>query len=245
MENNIIETINIGHFYERLYRQSGLPLQYMYDEPQLTPDAADRECFKCLARVQANCMRVFAKGNGVNLLIYSNNVGNGKTTWAQKIMRFFIMKHSVEHPDADYVFINVPEFLQLRKRAISNAAASKEFAILEERVREARLVVFDDIAYRQGSDFDEEYLYTIIDYRYRYMMNSIFTSNATQAEMRQVLGNRIADRILDTNHTMKYPIQGGSRRDTVSKPTQTFIPSASPEISSCRPKHTIPSDQPF
>lgn len=223
MENKTNTTINVGHFYERLYKQSRLPLQYLYDEPQLRPEMVDKECFRCLAKVQANCQRVFAKGNGVSLLIYSNNVGNGKTTWAQKIMRYFIMKHCVEHPDADYVFINVSEFLQLRKKAISNPSARAEFDALEERVKEARLVVFDDIAYRQNSGFDEEYLYTIIDYRYRNMMNNIFTSNATRTEMRDILGNRIADRILD-KRTLLYPIQGGSRRSTqpVAQPKTNY-----------------------
>ena len=212
MENNInTPTINIGPSYAELYEQSGLPLQYLREEPYLYPEACDKKCFGYLAKVQANCLRVFAKGTGNSLLIYSNNVGNGKTTWAIKIMRYFIMKHSVEHPDADYVFINVSEFLQLRKKAISNASARAEFNALEKRVKEARLVVFDDIAYRQSSGFDEEYLYTIIDYRYRNMMNNIFTSNATKAEMRDILGDRIADRILD-RRTMLYPIQGGSRR---------------------------------
>ena len=212
MENKTnTTTINVGDFYVRLYKQSGLPLQYLHDEPYLYPEACDKECFRCLAKIQANCLKVFEKGNGVSLLIYSNTVGNGKTTWAQKIMRYFIMKHSDEHPDADYVFINVSEFLQLRKKAISNASARAEFDALEDRVKEARLVVFDDIAYRQSSGFDEEYLYTIIDYRYRNMMNNIFTSNATRTEMRDILGDRIADRILD-KRTMLYPIQGGSRR---------------------------------
>ena len=164
----------------------------------------------------------------MSLLIYSNNVGNGKTTWAQKIMRYFIMKHSIEHPDADYVFINVSEFLQLRKKAISNPSARAEFDTLEERVKEARLVVFDDIAYRQGSGFDEEYLYTIIDYRYRNMMNNIFTSNATRVEMRDILGNRIADRILD-KRTLLYPIQGGSRRSTQPAPAAP-VPYAGKEV---------------
>ena len=83
--------------------------------------------------------------------------------------------------------------------------------LLEHRIKKDRLVVFDDIAYRQGSGFDEEYLYTVIDHRYTNNMNSIFTSNATPDEMRKILGNRIADRILDSR-TYKYFFKGGSRR---------------------------------
>lgn len=221
MENTT--TINVGHFYEGLYRQSGLPLQYMWDEPNLAPEAVDRECFKCLAKVQANCLTVFGHGGGINLLIYSPNVGNGKTTWAIKIMRYYIMKNSVERPSDEYLFINVPEFMQLRKQAISSGAARAEFAEKERLVKAARLVVFDDIAYRQGSGFDEEYLYTLINHRYANMMNSIFTSNATRTEMRDILGSRIADRILD-RRTYLYPIQGGSRRNTqpVTQPKNNY-----------------------
>lgn len=205
--------INVGPFYRTLYKQSGLPMQYMEEEPHLSPEAVDRECFACLAKVHANCLHVFGKGGGINLLIYSNKVGNGKTSWAIKIMRYYIMRNSVDRPTDTYTFINVPKFMQLRKDAISNPSARKEFEALEYKVKNDRLVVFDDIAYRQGSGFDEEYLYTLIDHRYTNMMNSIFTSNATQLEMREVLGNRIADRILD-RRTWKYAIQGGSRRGT-------------------------------
>lgn len=212
METTTELTVNTEKIYVNMYKKADLPLKYMNYEPKLIPEPVDRECFKCLAKVQAECLSVFEMGNGRCLLLFSNNVGNGKTTWAQKILKSFIKQHSAIYLGAsEYLYISVPAFLQLRKSAISDPEAKEQFMLLDRRIKKDRLVVFDDIAYCQGSGFDEVYLFSVIDHRYTNNMNSIFTSNATPDEMRKILGNRIADRILDSR-TYKYFFQGGSRR---------------------------------
>ena len=50
----------------------------------LVPDAIDRESFMILYRIKEDAYNYITSGK--NLLIYSNNNGNGKTQWSLKIM---------------------------------------------------------------------------------------------------------------------------------------------------------------
>ena len=248
-ENNT--WIMSGNRYEAFYKASGLPLKYMYADINLKPEAIDAETFRSLKRVHDQCKRFFYSQGSV--YIASRNVGNGKTSWAIKIMKRYIQEHACYY-DLDCVFINVPEFFALRKSAMNYADDALKFHSLEKRVKQAKLVVFDDFGCGNTSDFDETFLYTIIDYRWRNGLSAIYTTNADVKELRKTMGDRIIDRAVYDSKTCKYWIQGGSRRGmaaqpvnnaSVNKPTNIPQRPATPEKSSYNPTTTYINGEVF
>lgn len=237
-----------GKRYEAFYKASGLPLRYMYEDITLYPDTIDKETFRYLKKAHDQCTRFF--GSMGSMFIVSQTVGNGKTSWAIKIMKRYMQEHACYY-DLDCLFINVPEFLALRKSAINNVDDSIKFHALEKRVKEAKLVVFDDFGCGNTSDFDETFLYTIIDYRWRNGLSGIYTSNVSAHDLRKTMGDRIVDRVVYDSKTCKYWLRGSSRRNMtvntpqVSKPTPVYKTPATPEISSRTPITTTFTDEVF
>lgn len=194
---------------EHIYKNSNIPPVYLNRELALRPEAEDRPAFIRLKNIHDDCVR-FVKQHW-NLNLYSSNVGNGKTTWAVKIMRNYIDTYACNY-DIDCLFINVPEFMNLRKRSFGNYDLTQYYNELEQRVMNARLVIFDEIASKQSSEFDEDLLYRLVNYRSTNCKSTIYTSNVTPEELKTMLGERIADRISGSPNTANIELKGGSRR---------------------------------
>lgn len=195
----------------KIYKNSNIPLIYLKSDLGLKPESEDRPAFMRLKNIHDDCVRFVRQNWHLNL--YSNNVGNGKTTWAIKIMKNFIDTYACNY-DLDCIFINVPEFISLKKRSFSSPEAAAMFNQFEERILNARLVIFDEIASKQSSDFDEDLLYRLINHRTSNGKSTIYTSNVLPEELRKLVGERIADRITGTPNTANIELKGGSRRES-------------------------------
>lgn len=243
-ENNEIKMdtrILAGDRYEWFYRETGLPLQYMYENIQLRPEKIDERVFDSLQKIYDRCIYFFS--NHGSIFITSQNVGNGKTSWAIKIMKRYIQEYACFY-NLDCLFVNVPEFFELRKRSFNNASEQHQLNELTNRIKEAKLVIFDDLAVGKLTDAEENFFYTIIDYRWRNNKSSIYTTNVYPNELKTMIGERTVDRIVNDQKTIRIWLQGSSRRGVVSKPTQTFIPSANPDFIPHTTKRTT-SDEVF
>lgn len=143
---------------------------------------------------------------GKGLYIYGT-VGNGKTTWAYKIAREYLEKvahHGINPSKIPVYFVNVPSLLNDLKLAFNNP---DEMAKINHRLRNADLVIFDDIGAESDTKWAMETLYQHINHRYANDKSCIFTSNApvTQMEM------RVADRIREVNDIVVF--KGSSKRE--------------------------------
>ena len=78
--------------YDTYIKNSRLPIRYLRDIP-LTPSLADEQVFIDLSEIKSN-IKSFVD-DGKNLLICSNNCGNGKTTMATKILKEYIKEVNV------------------------------------------------------------------------------------------------------------------------------------------------------
>lgn len=131
---------------------------------------------------------------GKNLYIWSDNPGNGKTTWATKIILQFF--DSVWHRcgfNQMGVFINVPTYLTRCKLAMSKPDDSLDE--LNQGIFNAPLVVFDDIIVSQLSNYDYTTLQGFIDSRIYSGKSMIFTGNYSPEELKKNCGDRLASRI--------------------------------------------------
>lgn len=165
------------------------------DNLKLVPIEADMTAFKRLAEIKDN---IYSWVNGgYNLLIHSAQCGNGKTTWAIKIMlNYFTKLLNGNGFRCRGVFINVISFIIRNKRAIS--VKDPELDDLIENLRESDLVIWDDVGANDLSKYEYDLLMDILDYRLANKRANIFTSNANKEEMMNNLGQRFTSRILDS-----------------------------------------------
>lgn len=174
----------------------------------LTPDDSDISAFEELAKIRDNIID-FASGKN-NLYIYSSTCGNGKTTWAIKLMlQYFNECWSGNGFVKRGIFINVPAFLSQCKSTISNP--DKDFDELREDLISVDLVIFDDIAATKLSEYDYNLLLTYIDKRVVNEKIIIYTGNLVPEKLPYYLGSRLASRVCGEN-TIKIMFNGGDNR---------------------------------
>lgn len=149
--------------------------------------------------------------NGCNLYIYSPYLGNGKTSWAVKLLNQHI-KNVCEsgNTDTDLVglFVNVDKFLVTQVKPLK---INQSYIKLCQQVD---LLVLDDIGATQLSSLEEQVLRSIIDTRLINGKSTIYTSSAIDDTLYHVAGDRIANKVLEsctivefTNRSLRRPIQ--------------------------------------
>lgn len=188
-----------------LYEQSNLPIRYRYNIP-LKPEQIDKPSFIELRDYTAEITEHVKQGD--NIYIYSQTTGNGKTTWASKMINQYIRKAvATSLLDNEVLYLNVSLFLDQLKGQFSNY--DQKVAELHERAMKCKLLVLDDIGAERPSEYVCERLYDIINHRYTNMLSTIYTSNLTPFELGDRLGGRIESRVRSAR---QIEIKGNDRR---------------------------------
>lgn len=196
--------------YEKYLKQSNLPVRYLENIP-LRPCQDDEDSFATLNEIRLDINKFVEQGS--NLLICSNFVGNGKTTWSSKLLKSYLQ--SIDGVYYDYppaLFVNITSFLNEKRLAISDEKLLNKINQLERDLLKAKLVVFDDLGVRNLSEYDMNNLYYLIDSRTANCQSCIFTSNLLPQQLREVLDPRLYDRIV--NYAKRVVIYGGSHRNS-------------------------------
>lgn len=141
------------------------------------------------------------KGN--NLYIYSEAFGNGKTSWAIKLMlAYFNEVWAGNSFRRRGVFVSVPEFTDRNREIINNR--DDEFVKLRADILECDLVVWDDITSIKLTDFNHAVLFNYIDARALANKANIFTGNVDYEGMVQNLGGRLASRVWNASELIHF-----------------------------------------
>ena len=91
-----------------LYKLSRMPVKYQY-KIDLIPDDKDMESFITLNEYKENILTNVENGDG--LYIWSENTGNGKTSWACKIMSYYFRKIAFKSGlENEGLYIYLPTF---------------------------------------------------------------------------------------------------------------------------------------
>lgn len=189
-----------------LMQNSGIPRNKQYSV-LLTPSKQDVQAFVTLKEIK-NDIIAFVE-NGESVYIYSHNFGNGKTTWAIKLMqKYFDDVWAGNGFRCRGIFIHVPTFLTKIKEGISRK--DEDFETLKSRLMTVDLVIWDDIAATKLGDFDHANLLTYIDQRKLNQLSNIYTGNLDQDELQEALGNRLASRVW--NDSIRVKFVGADRR---------------------------------
>ena len=164
-------------------------------------DGSDREIFSFLKTIQSNIIE--AVNNGINLYLYSEIPGNGKTSWSIRLLKaYFYAIWNKCNLTPKALFINVPRYLLELKANIDEK--SDYIQHIKQNVMNCDIVVWDDIATKSATEFEHEHLLSMIDYRLYNKKCNIFTSNIAPNDLHTLLGSRLASRIINESRLLKF-----------------------------------------
>lgn len=166
----------------------------------LDEDNCDLNAFKILSNIDNTIINFVS--NGCNLFIYSQNTGNGKSSWSYRMCLSYISKmwsHKGLYPIV--MFISVPRFLIELKQNIDNRSSYVE-SILKNATK-ADLVVWDDIGSKNGTEFEVSNMLSIIDQRLADNKANIYTSNLCGEDLHTALGDRLYSRVFNNSECIE------------------------------------------
>lgn len=165
------------------------------------PANNDATAFTRLKEIETNIIEFVTAGK--NLYLFSGQCGNGKTTWAVKLLKAYLNRIWAKSSDeCKALYINVPRFMQQVKDSFS--IQSEEVTYLKENIIKADLVVFDEISAKIGSEFDIDFLLSIIDTRLSSNKTNIYTSNADKSKLINQLGERLHSRVYNNSECIEF-----------------------------------------
>lgn len=174
---------------------------------KLYPENIDKDAFCQLQAIKENIVEFV--NDGKNLLICSENNGNGKTQWSIKLlMRYFSKIWAKDSFNTRGLFISVARLLTALKENISE---SNEYVKhVRDYIYTADLVVWDDIGLKSLTPYEHDYLYQFINGRIDLGKSNIYTSNLLDDEFEKAVGDRLYSRIVNGSKVIR--LYGQDRR---------------------------------
>ena len=165
----------------------------------------DIDVFRKLGKIRSDIVSVVNSGR--NIAIVSNNTGNGKTSWAIKMLHTYLhYTANGNYENLKGMFVSVPELLMKLKDF--NNPLSDEY---RENLKTVDLVVWDELVLTGISQYDYNQLYVLIESRILCGKSNIFTFNyANPADLERIIGVRLTSRIWNVSEI--YELRGTDER---------------------------------
>ncbi|MBA2442060.1 MAG: ATP-binding protein [Rubrobacter sp.] len=144
-------------------------------------------------------------GNGLYL---GGGVGTGKTHLAVAVMNELIQRERVPS-----LFVTVPELLDNLRGAYNDPG--KNLDEWMEAVKNADLLILDDLGSEKATLWVQERLFVIINHRYRETLPTVITSNTAPRDLGGQLGERTASRIFAMCTGVE--LEGSDYRETAAR----------------------------
>ena len=198
------QCVNCIRYSEMKYLMdnSGLPKKKQL--PIQLNGISDPKAFQVLADIKDDILNFV--NNGESLYIFSEYTGNGKTSWAIKLLlKYFDTVWAGNGFRVRGYFQHVPTLFNTLKDF------SKSHEVLKNTLETVDLVVWDDIAATKLSDYDVQQLLIIIDRRVSEGLSNIYTGNLiSQETLQKAVGDRLASRIWNMSTLIEF--KGKDRR---------------------------------
>lgn len=204
-----------GNFCIKLFK-----LDYLYNQALLSAsqrqhinlyvdaDGSDKDAFHRLKEIELNIEEFVSEGK--NIFLRSFNTGNGKTSWALRMIQAYFNKIWYKSDlTCKALFINVPRFLLSLKDNISHE--DPYIAHIKQYVLSADLVVWDEIGVKSLTTFEHENLLNLINTRIDMNKSNIYTSNLALDELKEKVGDRLFSRIV--NNSTNFELFGKDKRN--------------------------------
>ncbi len=184
---------------ERILENSLLPkacwmpkkLSIEQDNSDITK-CTDYTQFVRLSEISKNIVKFVSEGN--SLYLHSSICGNGKTSWAIKLMLNYVNN---VWPSATsgctVLFVYVPDFIRGIKDNITSFDEASNYII--NNYLDADIVIWDDIGTKTASQFELDHLLRMIGNRINANKTNIYTANVDVDTLAYALDERLASRI--------------------------------------------------
>ena len=197
---------------EKLLDLTNLDKADRYDIPLwFDQDGTDSEEFHYLQATQKRIIPFVEQGGG--LFIHSTGCGNGKSSWAKKLLREYIHQvwHKVPVDECCALYVNVPRFLLELKLNISQKSEYAEY--VKNNIINADLVVFDEVGTKALTSFEFEHLLMIVEARVSAGKANIYTSNLSREDLLKTVGERLYSRIVNLSQDVEF--RGADKRGLI------------------------------
>ncbi|MGI6712734.1 MAG: ATP-binding protein [Bacillota bacterium] len=123
-------------------------------------------------------------------LLFEGDVGSGKTHLAGAITNALL-----DH-EKQVLFLVVPDFLDNLRATYQKQGEFSE-ADLMDTARKAKVLVLDDLGAHNFTEWTQNKIFSLINYRMNYNLPCIITTNIPISDMNEVIGNRTVSRIIE------------------------------------------------
>lgn len=181
---------------DKLYTNALIPLN-LRKRIALRCEEVDADKFELLSGFEHNIMSFV--NEGTNLYIHSQRCGNGKTSWALRLVQAYFNKIWLKSPleGSRALFINVPRYLLAIKQNISEK--SDYVHHIKQNVLNADIVVWDEVGSKGLTEYEHENILSLINSRVNDGKSNIYTSNLTKEELHETVGDRLYSRIINSS----------------------------------------------
>lgn len=130
-----------------------------------------------------------------SFLVILGNTGTGKTFLCASILNFF------EEQKREIHYTNQRRFMSDIQKGFGENV-THEYSI--DKISYKNILILDDLGAATNTEWQKEMLLDLIDKRYSFKKKTLITSNLNKDQLYELLGNRIASRILSKeNHFLE------------------------------------------
>ena len=198
--------------FHRQLIASRLP-SYQWTNTKLIPDDIDIPAYDRLAEIADTIVDRVQTPGSKNLVICGANMGNGKTSWAVKLLKYYL--HAIawsayldEYPHGAFVLTS--QYIMDAKAFDVADSCHKRYIEVREAADKADFTVWDDIGSAEYTRYDYINLLVPIERRIFAGKFNVFTTNFTEYDNRMIsrLGDRLANRIWQTSEIIELRGEG-------------------------------------
>lgn len=202
--NNISSTTANNIWNKKVHQllvESGVPKKY-YVPQKLVRRQVDKQLWDFLEEYRNDVVNKVHNGN--NLVITSSIVGNGKTSWAIRLLQRYIAETALDGDLGDKgVFCVCSNMLEIFGD-FGYFETSIEFFDYLNLLKNCKLLVIDEIGSGRITPVSYNHFYDLINYRVDNGLTTIYTTNYSDERIQEVLGERLYSRIYHTATVLEF-----------------------------------------
>lgn len=131
---------------------------------------------------------MLSRGSG---LVFAGRPGTGKTLLATAIVQSLIDDYSVR-------YVTCQQLIRMVRETWNKGSAMSTTDMYRALGEDLQLLVIDEVGVQQGTDNELNILFEVLDRRYSEMLPTILVTNASVADFKKLVGERVYDRLSET-----------------------------------------------
>lgn len=190
---------------DTLFYNANIPRAYL--QPMvLYPDEIDVPAFDVLKAIKDNIVDYV--NESVYITISSKNRGNGKTSWAIKILQNYL--HNIWYEPGGRtrgLYVDVPEYISELKAGFDSK--ENEARLFAKDIDRADLVIFDNIDVQRLSEWERSVLTQHIRKRLNNGLSNIYITRDIDTNLKNAVGYDLAYYLCDRSCVLPLLGKGG------------------------------------